>query len=323
MHPQPNPGKINHPAGLINPITMPNSIRMPGKDLLFRFLFEHNDIRGELVHLDDSWQAALQRHGYPAPVRDLLGETMAATALLGATLKHGATLTLQIQGDGQVSLLVVQIDNQTQLRGMAEYQGDIADGTLVDLCGHGYVTITIDPADGNERYQSINEIGRGTLARALDNYFQQSEQLNTRLWLAADDRCAAGLLLQELPPEITNTAMVQDKDAWNRILHLSDTLTADELRDLPVKEILKRLYHEEDVRIFDPETLFFHCNCSRERIANTLRGLGQDETRSILEDEGVIAVECSFCKKHYEFDSIDCEGLFTDTLPPDTGNIRH
>jgi len=296
---------------------------MPGKDLLFRFLFEHNDIRGELVHLDESWQAALQRHGYPVPVRELLGQAMAATALLAATLKNGATLTLQIQGDGQVSLLVVQIDNQTHLRGMAEYQGDIAAGTLIDLCGRGHMTITIDPADGNERYQSIIEIGHNTLSQALDNYFQQSEQLNTRLWLAADDRCASGLLLQQLPQTVTDAILPHDEDAWNRLLHLSDTLTAPELLELPAMEILKRLFHEEDVRVFEPEALFFHCNCRRERIADTLRALGQAEIRSILEDEGIINVECSFCKKSYQFDSIDCEGLFSDTLPPDTGGTRH
>jgi len=302
---------------------------MPGKDLLFRFLFEQTDIRGELVHLDDSWQAVLQRHSYPAPVRDLLGQAMAAAALLGATLKHDGALIIQIQSDGPVSLLVVQIENKTQLRGMAEWHGDITAGNLADLCGHGRMTITIDPADGNERYQSIIELGRDSLATTLDNYFRQSEQLNTRLWLAADERCAAGLLLQELPPETTqagtgeNLLLPQDEDAWNRIIHLSDTLTAMELRDLPITEILKRLYHEEDVRLFEPDTLFFSCSCSRERIANTLRGLGQTETQSILKQEGKIIVACGFCKKSHEFDSVDCEALFSASINPEGSHTQH
>jgi molecular chaperone Hsp33 len=304
---------------------MPHTTHLPGKDLLFRFLFEQCDIRGELVHLDDSWQAVLQRQSYPAPVRDLLGQTMAAAALLSATLKNDAALIVQIQGDGAVPLLVVQIDNQTHLRGMAEWHGDIIAGPLADLCGRGHLTITIDPADGNERYQSIIELGPDSLSRALDNYFQQSEQLNTRLWLSADDRCAAGLLLQELPADMSrdHLSVNQDDDTWNRILHLSDTLTATELRDLPVREILKRLYHEETVRIFEPNSLFFRCSCSRERIANTLRSLGHAETQSIIEDEGLIAVECSFCKKSYQFDSVDCQALFTDTPPADITHTRH
>ena len=302
---------------------------MPGKDLLFRFLFEHTNIRGELVHLDDSWQAVLQRHNYPTPVRDLLGQAMAAAALLSATLKYDGALVIQIQGNGPVPLLVVQIDNQTQLRGMAEWHGEIAPGNLNELCGLGRLTITIDPADGKERYQSIIELGHDSLARTLDDYFRQSEQLNTRLWLAADDRCAAGLLLQELPPELSQKMLneepllTQDNDAWNRVIHLSETLTSTELRDLPTSEILKRLYHEEDVRLFEPDTLFFSCSCSRERIANTLRSLGQDETQSIIEQEGKITVECSFCKKIHEFDRVDCEALFSASMSPEGSHTQH
>jgi len=300
---------------------MPHSAHLPAKDLLFRFLFESTDIRGELVHLDDSWQAVLQRHNYPAPVRDLLGQTMAAAALLGATLKYDGNLIIQIQGDGPVSLVVVQVDNQSHLRGMAEWHGDLVAGNLLDLCGHGHLAITIEPGDGNERYQSIIELHRDSLAQALDNYFQQSEQLNTRLWLTADDRCAAGLLLQELPGE--TQAPAPDEDSWNRVIHLSNTLTATELRDLPVSEILKRLYHEEDVRLFDPEQLFFQCGCSREQISNTLRSLGQAEIQSIIEEEGAVIVECSFCKKSYNFDSVDCEALFVSSVTPDITSTRH
>ena len=308
---------------------MPHSALIPAKDQLFRFLFEQTNIRGELVHLDDSWQAVLQRHNYPAPIRDLLGEAMAAAALLGATLKHDGALIIQIQGDGPVPLLVVQIDNQTQLRGMAEWHGDITPGNLQHLCGKGRLTITIDPADDKERYQSIIELGSDSLARTLDNYFQQSEQLNTRLWLAANERCAAGLLLQELPAELSqkmlneNPLATQDEDAWNRVILLSETLTATELRDLPTSEILKRLYHQEDVRLFEPDRLFFNCSCSRERITNTLRSLGEDEIQSIIEQEGKVSVECSFCKKNYAFDPVDCEALFSADISPEGNNTQH
>lgn len=305
---------------------MTHTVTLPGKDLLTRFLFENTDIRGEIVHLDDSWQAVLQRHSYPAPVRQLLGQTLAAVALLGATLKTNSTLILQIQGNGPVSLLVAQIDHQSHLRGMADWNAEelqaIAGQTLADLCGHGHLALTIDPGDGNERYQSIIELGSATLAQALDNYFQQSEQLDTRLWLTADDRCAAGLLVQALPPEMSITHGIDD-DTWNRVIHLSETLTDRELAELPTREILKRLYHEEDIRLFEPEQLFFHCSCSRETIASTLRSLGYTETQSIIEEQGAIKVECNFCRKNYEFDQVDTEALFASSNPHDLRSTRH
>lgn len=305
---------------------MPYSTTLPGKDLLHRFLFENTNLRGELVHLDDSWQAVLQRHDYPAPVMNLLGQALAAVTLLGATLKSNGTLILQIQGDGPVSLLVAQVDRQSRLRGMADWHEDaiaaLTNDTLAELCGNGHLALTIDPGDGNERYQSIIELGRDTLSQALDNYFRQSEQLDTRLWLTANDRCAAGLLIQALPPEVSEPPR-DDDDIWNRVTHLSETLSDSELSDLPAMEILKRLYHEEDVRLFEADQLYFHCRCNRENIAATLRGLGYAETQSIIEEQGVIKVECNFCKKSYEFDRVDNEALFASERPHDLSTTRH
>jgi len=305
---------------------MPFSTTLPGKDLLTRFLFEKTNIRGELVHLDDSWQAVLQRHNYPAQVRMLLGQTLAAVSLLGATLKTNSTLILQIQGNGPISLLVAQIDQKSRLRGMADWYDDAiannSGNTLGELCGSGHLALTIDPGDSNERYQSIIELGQNSLSQALDKYFQQSEQLDTRLWLTANDRCTAGLLVQALPPDMATDPII-DEDAWNRVIHLSETLTDEELTDLPAREILKRLYHEENVRLFEADQLYFHCTCSRENIANTLRGLGYTETQSIIEEQGVIKVECNFCKKSYEFDRVDNEALFASENPHDLSLTRH
>jgi len=194
--------------------------------------------------------------------------------------------------------------------------------SLAELCGNGHLALTIDPGDGNERYQSIIELGRDTLSQALDNYFIQSEQLDTRLWLTASDRCAAGLLIQALPPEISTTPH-DDDDIWNRVIHLSETLSEGELSDLPAMEILKRLYHEEDVRLFEAEQLYFHCRCNRENIADTLRSLGYAETQSIIDEQGVIKVECNFCKKSYEFDRVDNEALFAADRPHDLSTTRH
>ncbi len=246
---------------------------------------------------------------------------MAAAALLSSTLKHDSNLIIQIQGNGPVSLLVVQVDNHSRLRGMAEWHGEVENGTLAELCGQGHLAITIDPQDGNERYQSIIDLGKDSLAQALDNYFRQSEQLNTRLWLTADGRCAAGLLLQEVPEN--NIVIAENTDSWNRVVHLSETITAEELRDLPVMTILKRLFHEEDVRVFDPDQVYFHCSCSRENIANTLRGLGPTEIQDILKDEGAVKVECHFCKKTYKFDRVDSEALFASDTLHDLQHTRH
>lgn len=308
-------------------LTMNSISTAPEKDCLYRFIFETTHIRGELVHLDDSWQSVLQRQHYPDPIRDLLGQTLAAAALLSATLKHDSTLIIQIQGKGPLSLLVVQAKNKTRLRGMAEWQGDFNAGSLEALCGEGHLTITIEPANGNERYQSIIALGKKSLSQALDNYFQQSEQLNTRIWLTANARCTAGLLLQELPADANTSnfdnSLTADKDAWNRIIHLSETLTDTELRELPVTDILNRLYHQEEVRLFDPQLLCFSCSCSRDLIANTLRNLGQQETIKIIEAEGKISVQCGFCKQNYDFDSIDCETLFIDNIKPHNNDKRH
>lgn len=288
------------------------------KDVLNRFLFEHTRVRGELVHLEGAWKAVLERQDYPQPVRDLLGQAMAAAALLSATIKFDGSLTLQLSGDGPVSMLVVQAKADRTLRGMAHWQDPVPAGPLTALAGNARLGLTIDPGEGMDRYQGIIGLeGEATLADALEGYFRRSEQLATRLWLAADGERAAGMLLQALPGHD------EDPDAWDRTTQLGGTLTDDELLQLGHREILHRLFHEEDVRLFESEPVSFRCGCSRERIENVLRGLGYDEVQSILEDEGVVAVDCEFCRQHYEFDSVDAEQLFAASDQPEVPTTRH
>lgn len=277
---------------------------MADHDSLSRFLFEQLPVRGEIAHLDASWRAALERVDYPPPVRDLLGEAMAATALLASTLKFEGALTLQIRGNGPVDLLVVQCSNDMKLRGLARWQDTPTAAGLPELVGDGRLTITIEQSGKAERYQGVVPLEGETLATCLEGYFTRSEQLPTRLWLAADDGQAAGLLLQVLP------AQEQDPAGWEHATVLADTVRSEELLRLPVRKLLHRLYHEDDVRLFESTPVAFSCSCTRERIADMLRGLGSAETEAVLQEQGRISVSCEFCGREYEFDKVDVEALF-------------
>jgi molecular chaperone Hsp33 len=275
-------------------------------DSLQRFIFENEPIRGEIVHLDATWQAVLERRQYPPRVREVLGELMAAAALLTSTLKFDGRLIMQIQGKGPVSLLVVECTSDRTMRAIAQWQGDIPDTPLAALVGDARLAVTIDPLKGKERYQAIVALEGLTVAEAFENYFARSEQLATRLWLASDPQQAAGMLLQRLPD-----AEPSDDDAWVRAVHLGSTITREELLALPVHEIVHRLYHEEDIRLFSRMPVSFRCSCSRERVEAVLRMLGRDEIHSILDEQGAVSVDCEFCGSRYEFDRIDAEQLFT------------
>ena len=279
---------------------------MPVHDNLQRFIFENAPIRGEIVHLDATWRAVLERRQYPPRVREVLGELMAAAALLTSTLKFDGRLIMQIQGKGPVNLLVVECTSDRTMRAIAQWQGEIPDAPLAALVGDGRLAVTIDPLKGKERYQAIVALEGLTVAEAFENYFARSEQLATRLWLASDPQRAAGMLLQRLPD-----AEPSDDDVWVRAVHLGSTITREELLALPVREIVHRLYHEEDIRLFSRMPVSFRCSCSRERVEAVLRMLGRDEIHSILDEQGAVSVDCEFCGSRYEFDRIDAEQLFT------------
>jgi len=307
---------------------------MADQDQLQRFLFENTSIRGEYVHLDSTFQAALARHDYPPVVSNVLGQAMAAAVLLGATIKFEGSLIFQLQGKGPVSLLVVQLFSNGSLRGLANWNdNDLPDTDhLATLFGEGHLVITIEakPARGSaresmrsERYQGIVALGNGNIAEALEGYFIQSEQLKTRLWLTVSDNRAAGLLIQAMPGSRKNSSSDIDEEHWNRISHLSDTITPEEMIDLPFRKLLYRLFHEEDVRVFESEIINFRCSCTRERIENLLRGIGQEEVRSILEEQGGIEVDCEYCKQHYSFDAIDAESIFLKEVSQDVPRTKH
>jgi molecular chaperone Hsp33 len=276
------------------------------RDTLRPFLFEHAAVRGELVHLDASWREMLQNHDYPEPLRQLLGQMVAATALLTATLKFDGVLSLQLQGSGPVTLGVMECSHNGHLRGLIHWEGDVQPGTLDELLGNGRMVVTLEQRKTGERYQGVVDIKGQYLAQALEHYLFHSEQLETRLWLAADGQGAAGLLLQRLPAEDE----LEDADTWQRLSMVADTIKDEELLGLEAEEIIHRLFHEDDVRLFEGRPLAFRCHCSRERVANALRMLGQAEVNDILQQEGSIEVACEFCNRKYSFDAVDAEALF-------------
>jgi len=274
-------------------------------DSLQRFLLESTPVRGEIVHLDATWRAVLERRRYPAPLQSLLGDMMAAAALLSAILKFEGSLIMQMQGNGPVQLLVVEATSEHTLRATAKWEGELAQGNVTALLGAGRFVISIVPNGGKQTYQGIVAIEGDSIAQVLEHYMAKSEQLETRLWLASDSQQAAGMLLQKLPATPT-----QDADAWNRATQLGETIRSEELLSLPAREIIRRLYHEEDVRVFESRPVAFRCSCSRERVTSMLRLLGHDEVKSIIAERKTVEVDCEFCGRHYTFDAVDAEQVF-------------
>ncbi|OCG33447.1 Hsp33 family molecular chaperone HslO [Gilliamella apicola] len=277
---------------------------MINMDTLNRFLFDNHPIRGEITRLEQTYQAILDNHTYPIAVQKLLGELLVVTSLLTATLKFEGDIAVQLQGDGALSLAVVNGNDQQQLRGVARISGEIADNaTLKEMVGNGYVVITITPKNG-ERYQGIVGLEKDTLIGCIENYFIQSEQLPTRLFVKIgvhDNKpIAAGILLQVLPAN-ENTV-----ESFEHVSTLTETITSDELFQLSTDEILYRLYNQEEVRLFETHDITFKCGCSRQRCEDSLMTLPANEIDEILkENEGKIDIHCDYCGKHYLFDAID------------------
>ncbi|MCA1922274.1 Hsp33 family molecular chaperone HslO [Buttiauxella noackiae] len=288
---------------------------MAQHDQLHRYLFENFAVRGELVTVSDTWQQIMQNHDYPAPVKTILGELLVATSLLTATLKFDGDITVQLQGDGPMTLAVINGNNNQQMRGVARFKGDIpADADLKTLVGNGYLVITITPAQG-ERYQGVVGLEGDTLAACLEDYFLRSEQLPTRLFIRTGDvegkPAAGGMLLQVLP------AQDAQADDFNHLAALTETIKAEELLTLPANDVLWRLYHEEEVTLYDPQNVEFKCTCSRERCADALRTLPDEEVNSIIAEEGEIDMNCDYCGNHYVFNAMDIAEIRNNASPAD------
>jgi molecular chaperone Hsp33 len=295
------------------------------KDTLQRFIFENAAVRGELVEISNAWQEIQSRHDYPNAVRNVLGEMVAAGALLSANLKFNGSIVMQIHGDGPVRLLVVECDADLRVRATAKLAPDVAvadDVSLKDMFnqhGKGRFVITLDPKDkvpGQQPYQGIVPLIGADMATVIENYMLRSEQMDTKLWLAADDKIARGLLLQKLPrnsnaeDQVKQATEEEDLETWNRALALASTLKREEMLVTDIATLMRRLFWEETLRVFDPAHPEFHCTCTRERVGAMLKTLGKEEVDSALADLGTLSINCDFCGKHYGFDAVDCAQLF-------------
>jgi len=286
------------------------------QDLLRRFLFEDLGVRGEWVKLTTSWQAAKQHQQGPQTAQHQLGQALAAVVMLSATVKFNGSMILQAQGDGDLKAVVAQSTHDRKIRGLIRCKAHVPVGSLETQFGHGQLVLTIEPDDA-QPYQGIVPLQGINLAAALQTYFEQSEQLKTRLWLFANETHAVGLLLQELPSQNSY------KTDWERIEILADTVTEQELLELDCEHLLYRLFNEEKVRLFDAEPVEFQCACSRSRIERTLRAMGREELEDILQEQGTIQVGCEFCSEHYLFDRVDVETLLAQESLTNQSKTQH
>jgi len=280
------------------------------KDQLNRFLFDNIPVRGELVQANQAYQEIIANHNYPTQVQHLLGELLVATSMLTALLKFEGDIAVQLQGEGPMPLAVVNGNDQQQLRGVARIVGEITTGDLTELFNNkGYMVITISPKKG-ERYQGIVALDQPTLSQCLESYFMQSEQLKTHFWLRVDAQNAAGIMLQALPS--TEEQAGASEDDYSHLQQLTATIKDNELFELEANDILNRLYHQEEVRVFEPQSLSYVCGCSRERSEGAIIAIGREEAESILSEQSRIEMNCEYCKSNYQFNARDIAKLFND-----------
>lgn len=288
------------------------------QDLFHRFLFEAAGMRGELVQMAASWQAVTDKHHYPDDISSVLGHALTATLLMSGTLKAEGSLILQAKTDGIINSLIAQADHNRIVRGLARWEQDKR-AQQASMLGNGQLVMTIEQAKG-QRYQGVIPVDNGaTLAATLEHYFIQSEQLQTRFWLAADNNHAAGLMIQELP----DAKSEDNKENRNRIIMLAETITDEELLTVPAEQLLHRLFHEEDVRLFEPEPVIFRCHCSTEKVESTIQLLGQAEAEDIIKEQGSIGINCEFCNREYRYDAVDIAKLFSASIASDSSQQKH
>lgn len=290
---------------------------MKDPDQSRRFMFEQNPVRGQHVSLDTSWQKIVSQSNAEGFALVILGQALAAVALLVDTLKIDGSVSLQIRGDGAIHMLVVEATSSNTIRGIVRQSRELnTETSLQDIFGSDKLVITIKNGSGKP-HQGIVPLSGNSLSVALQAYFDQSEQLPTRFWFACNTKSATGLLLQKLPDTST------DNDAWNRLQHLASTTSDEELLDLKAESLLYRLFHEEDLRLFDADMISFACSCSPLRTRDMLISLGKSEVEEIINEQNEINVTCEFCNAQYSFDSVDLKQLFLDNDYIEPSSTRH
>lgn len=296
------------------------------QDYLKKYLLEDKSVRIESVRMGETWRDAQSHHAYPAVIAALLGELVAASTLLAANLKFDGSLLLQMQGDGAIALMVAECRADMSVRATVKLRDKPIDPTgdlqsLLNPGGTAKFIVVLDPpknTPGRQAYQGIVPLEGDTIAEALEQYMKRSEQLDTKIMLAADSQICTGLLLQRLPIHggSNQTEITQADESWNRALHLVETVKHEELLKTDQDVLLHRLFWEEPLIAFEPHPVTWKCSCTREKVADMLRMLGKQEVESILLEQGKIEVACEFCAKPYLFDAIDADGLFQAITTP-------
>jgi molecular chaperone Hsp33 len=294
-------------------------------DLVRRFVLERHPIRGHAVRLSQAWLALREHQDYPPAVQHLLGEAVGAIVLLAATLKFDGMITLQLQGKGLVNLLVAQCTHDFKVRAMARHDPIGGEAGFRSLAGDGQIVVTVEATDRASSYQGVVPITGNSLSESLEAYFEQSEQLPTRVLLAASSGVVSGMLVQRIPgaggtqEQLDETAL---ETAWQKADDAMSSLARGQLLEDDVEQRLVDMFGVDEVRVVSGHEVKFECRCSRERVANVLRSLGVDEVRSVIEEQGACTVTCEFCQKPYRFDAIDVEQLFNDSAPQGSSSIN-
>jgi molecular chaperone Hsp33 len=290
------------------------------KDLLQRFIFENEPVRGEFIKLEDSLQAILQQHDYPEGIQKLLAESLCVAALLSAIIKFTGKLTVQFRGNGKLKLLFAQCDDQYNLRGLVKYDGDLTYEELMESFNDGMLVIMLDSGKKSQRYQGVVAWQGNSLAESVEGYFRNSEQLETKIWLDYKDKKAMGYMLQVIPgKDKQEDEAIAESISLQNIIHQTNILGTDVFFENQYPEFLTLLYPEETIRVFDGTPVRFKCSCNRQRCENAILILGQEEAEEELEGKQSIVVTCDFCNKEYVFDRVDVLELFKrDNPPPDS-----
>jgi len=277
-------------------------------DYVRRFLLKNGDVRGELVGLHESYQIIMRQHNYPEHVQLILGEVLVVAVLLTNTLKFEGELTIQLQSEGVVKLLVAKCTHQMEIRGVAQWDRKASVAEFTRAFGQGQLVITIQPKNKTQYYQSVVPLQRQSVAKAIEHYFLQSEQLSTRIWLAVDDQQATGMLLQLLP----GVESEPRQEFWDQIVSLTEQVTPQQLLHEENLPLLTQLFGNEEISVFDPLSVEFFCPCTVERMQRAIITLGEEDANTLLMTAKAIEVTCEFCNRQYAFDQVDVAQIFAN-----------
>ncbi|ODN43235.1 Hsp33 family molecular chaperone HslO [Piscirickettsia litoralis] len=274
---------------------------MPQYDSVQRFLFNDTPVRGQLIHLNQSFRNVIKQHNYPPFIRNLLGEALAVTTLMRNTVKFEGKITLQLQGNGPLKMLVAQCNDKLEFRGVAHFDENKVTHDLKQLLGQGHCVITMEPNNSTERHQGIVALTGNTLSACIEHYFKNSEQLATRIWLASNADSVSALLLQQLPHDNNQ----ESARMWEHLTTLTETITDEELLTLDNERLLYRLFHQEQARLFPAEDVNFKCQCSKTHFITALKTLPPQECDDLLKQNGHIEMTCDYCNQQYRFSAQD------------------